>query len=178
MNIHIVRQAAHALRDLIEAPENDPVALPKFLSLWNALHEELQSGPETRVEYRPKEIGEEESTIAFKLLAVADMYLAVYIGSENVTGRKVRVFFSDGLILEGTAHESVEDIVTLGGCVAINADGTLLEDSPILPVQRVNLRTQTVERFELVPNEPVENIEQVEPAPAEPAPNEPDAEHE
>jgi len=151
MNIHNVRQATHALRALMDDPV-DPFMGAKFLALTTMLREEMNTGPSTRIDDEPKSIGAWEKRVVEKLLAVADTLLAIYVGGENITGRKVRVFHS-GMIIEGAAHERVGDLFTLGGCVLVDERGEIRDDRTVTPVTELNLASRDFERLELVPND-------------------------
>ena len=76
MNLELVRKASSLLRFLMEATDDDQIAIYKYLALCNVLARELglYGYAAIAMAETPSELGEEEKKRADILIAVAAMF--------------------------------------------------------------------------------------------------------
>ena len=162
MNLHNVRQAVSALRNLVnDERRRDRAACYLIFSIFDVLGNELSlqrdevqmTLPNQKDNYGLPcdEINETTLKVASRFLAIADRYLAVYINGENVTGRKVRAIFvnhndRDNFSFIGTVVEGFDNLIVLRDVDGARSDGRTTEV--------INLASETFIRLELLPNDP------------------------
>jgi hypothetical protein len=153
MNLQLVRQAAHALRDLLIKKEIGPHDSALFGSLVVSLAEECHlSQYDMGADHYARVFEDKEKARATSegLLAVATPYLAVYSNETNMTGHKVRIHY-EHLTIDGIACEQIGNVLVLGGAVSVYTDGNPKPER-ISPVQLINLSAKEYRNIELLPN--------------------------